>query len=260
MKLWVAILMCVVGTGAVWAAENKLGVDVEAAWASKYIWRGVDQLDDVAAFQPSVNFDLWGTGFSTKLWTSYAGSDTEGLAADVEYDYSITYANSVMKDDAMQVDYAFTYTYLDYPKIASEVADFQDVYLALAMPNIFPGGFVPRYAVAYSWSGRPGPTPGALTGRSDGAAGFVHFVGLDYNFKLGEQPLTLCADAVYNDGTYGDNVDHDWSHIVWGLCVPYKCPLTGAKVTPGFYYQTSMDDSVNTEDEMWISLSYKFSF
>lgn len=261
MKQWMVIMMGVVLGSAAWAAEGKLGVDVEAAWASKYIWRGIDQLDDVAAFQPGINFDLWGTGFSTKVWASYAGSGTEEVAADIEYDYSLTYANALNKGDAMQVDYALTYTYFDYHKISSDVADFQDLALSMAMPKVFgESGFVPKYTVAYSWSGRPGPTPGALTGRSDGAAGFVHIVGVDYNFNICQQAFTASADAVYNDGTYGDSVDHDWSHIVWGLSTSFKCPFTGGKITPGFYYQTSMDDSVNPEDEMWVSLSYKFSF
>ncbi len=264
MKKWFVIMMCVVVTGAVWAAEGKLGTDVDIAWASKYIWRGLDLGDNKAAFQPSINFDLWGSGFSANIWGSWLGGPTNGAESDLpteELDYSLTYANALMTGDAAQVDYALTYTYYDYYTHSSSFADMQDLALALSMPKVFgESGFVPKYTVAYSWSGRPGPTPGAMGQRSSGPAGFVHVVGLDYNVQLGELPVTFSAQATYNDGTYGDDVDHDWSHYVWGMSTSFKCPLTGAKVTPGIYYQTSVEDTVNPDDEFWTTLSYKFSF
>jgi hypothetical protein len=269
MKKWIVIMMCVAVTGAVWAAEGKLGVDVDIAWASKYIWRGLDLGDNKAAFQPSINFDLWGSGFSANVWGSWLGGDTNGAESALpteELDYSLTYANSLMSGDAAQVDYALTWTYYNYYTHNPSFSDMQDLALALSMPKVFgESGFVPKYTVAYSWSGRPGPTPGAMSSRLEGAAGFVHIVGLDYNFTAADLPMTLSASAVYNDGTYGTHegageVDHDWSHIVWGWSTSFKCPLTGAKFTPGIYYQTSMDDSVNKSDEFWTTLSYKFSF
>lgn len=263
MKKAMLVAMVLFAAGMTMAAEGKLGTDVDIAWASKYIWRGLDLGDNKAAFQPSVNFDLWGTGFSTKVWGSWLGSETNGAEGALQTEllnYSLTYAISLMKGDAMQTDYALTYTYFDYYTTSSEDNDFQDIAATISMPKLCPAGFVPRYTAAYSWSGRPGPTPGALTGRSNNAAGFVHVVGLDYNFQICEQAMTLSADAVYNDGTYGDNVDHDWSHIVWGLSTSFKCPMTGAKLTPGVYYQTSMEDTVNPNDELWTTLSYKLSF
>lgn len=269
MKKMMLVALLLVASGAAWAAEGKLGVDVDLAWASKYIWRGLDLADNKAAFQPSVNFDLWGSGFSAKIWGSWAGGPTNGAEAAQQtelLEYSLTYANGFNKGDAMQVDYALTYTYFDYYTTSSSDNDFQDLALSMAMPKVFgESGFVPNYTVAYSWAGRPGPTPGANFGAgnfngSNEAAGFVHIVGLDYNVKLCELPVTFSAAAVYNDGTYGDNVDHDWSHYVWGMSTSFKCPITGAKVTPGIYYQTSVEDTVNENDELWTTLSYKFSF
>jgi hypothetical protein len=264
MKKMMLVALLLVASGAVWAAEGKFGTDVDLAWASKFIWRGIDMGDNKAVFQPSVNFDLWGSGFSTKITGSWLGSETNGAEGALPTEallYSLTYANSLQKGDAMQVDYALTYTYWDFYTHNSSAGDFQDLALSLAMPKVFgESGFVPKYTVAYSWSGRPGPTPGAFGQSSDGAAGFVHILGLDYNVKLCDLPVTFSAAAVYNDGTYGDNVDHDWSHYLWGMSTSFKCPITGAKVTPGIYYQTSVEDSVNQNDEFWTTLSYKFSF
>lgn len=261
MKKMMLVALLLVASGAAWAAEGKLGTEVDLTWASKFIWRGIDVGDNKAAFQPSVNFDLWGSGFSTKVWGTWLGSETNGLEGSVpteKLEYSLTYANSLNKGDAAQVDYSLTYTYADYYTHASSAFDYQDLAATIALPKICSAGFVPHYTIAYSWSGRPGPTPGYLTGRHDDAAGFVHIFGTDYNFKLCEQPMTFSANAVYNDGTYGDNVDHDWSHIVWGLSTSFK--VGSGSFVPAIYYQTSMEDTVNPNDEFWTTLSYKFSF
>ena len=259
MKKMMLLVMLLVASGAAWAAEGKLGTEVDLTWASKFIWRGLDVGDNKAAFQPSVNFDLWGSGFSTKIWGTWLGGPTNGAEAAVpteKLEYSLTYANSLNKGDTMQVDYALTYTYADYYAHNSSLHDYQDLAATVALPKIH-GCFVPHYTLAYSWSGRPGPTTGWL---NSGSEGFVHIVGFDYNFKVSEQPLTFSANAIYNDGTYGENVDHDWSHIVWGLSTSFKCPATGGKFIPAIYYQTSMDDSVNPNDEFWTTLSYKINF
>jgi hypothetical protein len=260
MKKMMLVILVVLATGAVWAAEGKLGTEVDLTWASKYIWRGLDLGDNKAAFQPSVNFDLWGSGFSVKIWGTWLGGPTNGgeaLNPTEKLEYSLTYANRINEGETMQMDYALTYTYADYYTTSSEDFDYQDLAASITCPNIFGNGFVPHYTLAYSWSGRPGPTTGWL---NSGAEGFVHIPGLDYNFTAYELPMTLSANAIFNDGTYNVGIDHDWAAVVWGLSTSFKCPLTGAKLTPAIYYQTSMDDSVNQNDEFWTTLSYKLSF
>ena len=103
--------------------------------------------------------------------------------------------------------------------------------------------------------------------------GFIHVLGLGYDFTVPgflpdapEQTLSFTWDVTYNDGTgsglgafpTGSDVDHDWSHMLWGVSTAIECyPGT---FTPALYYQTSMDDSVNDEDEFWVGLSYTVSF
>jgi hypothetical protein len=104
-------------------------------------------------------------------------------------------------------------------------------------------------------------------------SGPIHVMGLDYNWTsecMPELPMKLSWDITYNDGTGtvvdddGDNVvgpvDHDWSHMTFGLSTSMKCPMTGGKVTPGVWFQKSMDDSVNNEDELYAGLSYSLTF
>jgi long-subunit fatty acid transport protein len=54
-------------------------------------------------------------------------------------------------------------------------------------------------------------------------------------------------------------VDHDWSHAVFGASTGFTV-TDKLTFTPGIYYQISMDDSVNPEDEYWFSLSMTYTF
>ncbi len=265
MKKILLISMAVLACGSVWAAEDKLGMDLDLTWVSKTIWRGMDVGDNKAGFMPSATFNLWGTGFSASILGWWSGAQSNGAEWPLpteKYVYMLSYANSINKGDAVQVDYNLTYSYNDYYTNPSWWNDYQDLALTISLPKMCPAGFVPRYTAAYSWSGRPGPTPGFLGGTElSDAAGFFHIVGLDYNFKVCEQPFTLSADATYNDGAfafYGNTSDHDWSHITWGLRTAFK--VGNGMLIPGIYYQTSMDDSVNMNDEFYTAVSYKISF
>lgn len=243
---------------------------IDASYVTKYIWRGFDVLDDKAAFQPSVNLDL-GNGWNFNVWSSFAGASKNGGSVSTvdatEMDYSIAYKNS-FGENCFLTNYTVGWRYYDWIKIDSErgdnsnssLQDMQEGFVELAMPNLIGNGFVPRYAYYHMWQavGDSGHTFGQ---------GPIHDLGLDYNWtfeQMPELPMKASADAVFNDGTgysTDDNgVDSDWSHILWGLSTNFKCPMTGAKVTPGIFYQTSMDDSVNKNDEFFSGISYALSF
>ncbi len=64
--LLVAVLL-LGAAGLVQAQDEALGVTADATWVSKYIWRGFDLLDDKGAFQPSVDVDLFGSGWSVNV-------------------------------------------------------------------------------------------------------------------------------------------------------------------------------------------------
>ncbi len=268
--LTVAVVVFAIG-GIGWAAEGDIGVDIDVTWVSKYIWRGVDLLDDKAAFQPSINVDL-GSGFSVGVWASYAGSSKGGGSISTvdatEVDYILTYSGTAFAGETYQMDYAVNWIYYDFIDMPSSAADAQEFNIATAFPQICPFGIVPRYTAIYMW-------PAESKGPSNGLVGWIHQFGIDYDIVLGEvipnnpeQILTFSADIVYNDGAgvagttngpMATDVAHDWSHIVWGLTTEVDCSF-GGKFRPGIYYQTSMEKSVNTEDEFWTGLSYTLSF
>jgi len=256
--LTVVVMLTMVGVS--WAEQGD--VDVDVTWVSKYLWRGFDILDDKAAFQPSVNVDL-GSGFSLNVFTSMpggsAGKDKYGVSRlnYEEWRYTLTYAGTAFEGEAYKANYGINWTYYDFPQApGNDEGDMQEFVVGFSLPDICEAGIVPSYAIVRMW-----PAKGGGANRAMG--GYIHVFGLGYQYTcpdLPELPLNLSCSATYNDGTPGGaGIDSDWSHIVWGISTTIDCP-SGGKITPALYYQTSMDDSVNDEDELWCGVTYGFSF
>jgi hypothetical protein len=244
---------------AVETASGDLGVDVDFTWVSKYIWRGFDKLDDKAAFQPSINFDLYDSGWSVNVWYSTAGASGGGGTSTVnaeEFNYAVTYSDTICEGQAWETNYAASYVYYDFPDMASADADVQEVNLGLSWPEICPFGTVPNYTLVYMWDVKNG-------GRNSnyGAEGFIHVFGLGKALDVAclENPVNFTWDLTYNDGTGATTVDHDWSHTKFGLSTTLDGIGSGT-LTPGIFYQISMDKSVNNENELWTGISYALSF
>lgn len=252
-------------TGLAQAQEDELGVTLDVTFVSKYLWRGIDRFDDKAAFQPSLNFDLYGTGLSFKVWASYPGGGGSSSALPAgrvnatEYQYIIAYDCTLFEGESYATDVLTNWIYYDFIDEHDTAADAQELGVGFAWPNICPAGIVPSYYVGRIW---PARSNSELTGEY---SGWVHVFGLGYDLVVPgilpdthEQVLSLSAAAVYNDGFAGATVKHDWSHIVWGVSTAID--VGPGTFTPAVYYQTSMEDSVNTEDEFWTGLSYRVNF
>lgn len=260
-KLLVLVVLCglVPAVNAVDVAGTEVGVTVDATFMSKYIWRGFDKFDDKAAWQPSVDLNL-GSGFHANVWASYAGAS--GAVDQTEYDYTLYYVNNIL-DDCFKTDYKVGWRYYDFidrPSRGSVVngvgPDAQELFLEFAMPQLIGSGFVPHAAIYHMWKARSGGGVSFPTGE-------IYVMGIDYNWTLEqapELPLTLSWDIVYNDGVGASTVDHDWSHMLWGLKTQLTCPMTGATITPAVYFQNSFESSVNNEDELFAGLSYTLKF
>jgi hypothetical protein len=145
--------------------------------------------------------------------------------------------------------------YYDYIRQSSDEADSQEIDFSFSWPDIFPFRVVPNYMVSYLYSATSGSPAAALE-----MEGFAHTFGFTYDFNVPEVdlPLTFSWDITYNDGQCGADIDHDWSHITWGLSSGME--FGPGSFTPAVYYQTSMDKSVNEEDEFWCSFSYTLNF
>jgi len=236
------------------AQDDELGVTLDATYVSKYLWRGIDRMDDKAAFQPSVTFDLYGTGFSAQLWAALPGSSGTNTTSTVnatEFDYSLMYDFTMMEGQCSQTDVKLNYIYYDFIDQPTNAADAQELGAGFAWPNLLGNGFTPTYYVGRIWQARSNTQLAANYG------GWVHALGLNYDMNIESQVVTLMSSLVYNDGYAG--ADNDWSHAVFGAKSAFDI-ADGLSFTPAVYYQISMEDTVNTEDELYSSVSLTYSF
>lgn len=244
--------------------EGKLGVTLDVTYLSRYIFRGVDlYAENHSAIQPSIDIDLYGTGFALNVLSSRA--NRSGFEDSEELRVGLRYSNSLFKGQRRTTAYTIGWTYYGYPDMPRKgaiapVADLQEAYIAFAWPRIFNiDGLVPSYTLVCLWPAQ-----------SDSAAskngGWIHVFGLGYDLALPpllpdtkEQLLHLSADVIYNGGVGSPTIEHDWSHATFGISTEFKIS-ENLSFVPGFYYQSSWEDSVNTEDETWCKLSMQYKF
>jgi len=246
--------------------KKDLGVTLDVTYVSRYIWRGFDTYkDNHSAIQPSIDLDLYGTGFGLNIW--HSRSNGGGAYEDAkEVDYTVYYGNSLFESETYATNYKIGWVYYSYPETprkgndAGVGADSQEGFGTFSWPNICPLGIVPSYTYVHMWQSEGGASGFRNCG------GPAHVFGLGYDLAVAgftpgvaEQILHLSADMVYNDGLGASTVDHDWSHAVFGISTGFDL-AKNLTFTPGIYYQSSWEDSVNTSDEYWTSLGMKYIF
>jgi len=252
--------------GLVQAQLGELSGTIDITYLSSYIWRGFDMYGESrSAIQPSIDLDFYGTGLRSNILMSRAnGSGRENLE---ELRSTLYYQNGIYEAENYATDYHIGWTCYNYPDMPQKAYNMQELFAALSWPKICPAGVVPSYTIVCSWPSKQNST---LARKS---AGWLHIFGLGYDLtvtdlmpEMPEQVFHLSAAAVYNDGAWdfaspgGDGtVDHDWSHAVFGISTAFELG-NDLTLTPGVYYQASMDDSVNTEDETWCSISMTYKF
>lgn len=261
--------------GLVQAQEAELHGTVDVTYMSSYIWRGFDYYaDDHSAFQTGIDIDLYGTGFGVDV--RWIGAIHGGFENAKRISVGLYYGNKFFEAETYATDYKVGWVYYGFPDepragstthANAQAADMQEVFASLSWPNICPAGVVPSYTILTMW-----PSEGKSAANEN--AGWAHIVGLGYDLILPgltsetpEQPLHLSAAMVYNDGvapgvvigTASGTVDHDWSHAVFGLSTDFDIG-NNLSFTPAVYYQSSWEDTVNTQDETWVTLSMKYKF
>jgi hypothetical protein len=245
--------------GLIEAQGGELHGVVDVTYLSKYIWRGVDIYGDKSAIQPSIDLDLYQTGFGMNVMAHRANSDMYENAE--RWDFTSYYHNTLFEDETYATNYTVGLVYYNFPDNSKETRDWQEVFASLSWPKICPFGVVPSYAIVHLW---PSETTSSSIHRA--SAGAVHVVGLSYDLTapgflegIPEQVFHLSSAMVYNDSMLGGAVDHDWSHAVFGVSTDFDLG-NNLSFTPAFHYQSSWDDSVNNEDETWVTLSMKYKF
>lgn len=230
-----------------------LGVKVDATYVSKYIWRGYDLFNGRAAFQPSVDVDLFQTGFGLNVWSSIpCGSGANQDATEV--DYTVSYGTSFFKDEVYTVELSFNYAYYDFPRVSAEyIPDTEEIGAGISFPKLITLGesnLVPGYYVGRLWANKEN--------LGIDIEGMYHVFSLSYDTPVPQTDLALTWswDIAYNDGLFGS--DNDWSHTTFGVST--SADVGSFTIAPFLNYQVSMDDSVNPDDELYGGVSVSVSF
>jgi len=264
--MWVAVV-CLASTGVVYGQGELHGV-VDLTYQGKYVWRGFDIFGDKSGFQPSVDLDLFGTGFGINVMGHRANSDK--YENGERWDYALYYYTGLFEGQPYEMQCRFNWVYYNYPDQPNNKYDLQELNAIMSWPNLLGvKGLVPTYVLVKLWPHSSGSLVGSKSGTRGTASGFAHIFMLDYGLPIPglmpdtpEQTLRLHSEVIYNDGVGpgGQNVDQDWSNAVFGVETDFACG-NNVTFTPGLYHQITMDDSVNDDkDETWVTLSMKYKF
>lgn len=260
-----AVVLLLAAAGPARADEGGLHGNIDFTFLSSYVWRGFDMYGESrTAYQPSVDVDLFGSGFRANVLVSIPSESGTNLK---EARYTPYYTVSFWEGQTYVTHFRGGWAYYDYFDTPRETYNMQEVFAAFSWPAICSVGIVPNYTVVCSW---PYKSNSAFARRS---AGWLHIFGLSYDWSVPgilsatpQQKLHLCASVVFNSSAWdfaspgGDGtVDHDWSHAVFAVSTDFDLNQC-VSFTPGVYYQVSMDDSVNPEDEIWLSLNASCKF
>lgn len=278
-RVLVSTVVLLAFAGLVQAQDGDLHGVLDMTYQSKYLWRGIDVYGDKSAFQPSLMLDLFGSGFGLSAEGHRANSS--GYETTERWDFTLFYRNMICPDEAFATQYLVGWRYFYFPDTpldgmppgASGDIDLQEMHAVLAWPKILGvDGLVPAYVLVKLWPAESDSFVGSqnLGGFFPGtASGFAHIFMLDYGIPMEgltpetpEQVLRLHAEAVFNDGVdpRGIGVDHDWTNAVFGIATDFEL-AENVKLTPGLYYQVTMDDSINDDqDETWATLGLSYSF
>lgn len=266
--LIVVILLSTAGLVEVQGGELRGVVDV--TYLSKYVWRGFDIYGDKSAIQPSIDLDLYQTGFGSSIMAHRANSS--GFENGERWDYTLYYQNSLFDDELYATNYRLGWVNYNFPDSDRQDYDLQEIHAIFSWPKILSiERLVPSYVLVKLWPSSSDSLVGARSPFGGTASGWAHIFMLDYGLPVRtegllpgttEQMINLHSEFVYNDGVHpgGGNVDQDWSNAVFGISTDFDLGNNFA-FTPGVYHQITFDDSVNDDkDETWVSLSVKYKF
>ncbi|MHC4575015.1 MAG: hypothetical protein ACYS76_12935 [Planctomycetota bacterium] len=267
----VVVLLCVAGFAH--AQEGELHGYVDLTYQSKYVWRGFNIFGSQGAVQPTLDLDLYGTGFGLNFMGHMATKDNVNAE---RWDFTLYYHNALFQDECYATNYLLGwryYFYPDQPKRGSATAPnaaLQEWHTVLSWPNLLRvDNLVPTYCIVKLWPSNSGSFSGSKSPFGGTASGWAHIFMLDYAMSIPgllpetpEQPLRLHTELVYNDGVgpAGQNVDHDWSNFVIGAETDFEL-RDNLTFTTGLYEQISMDRSVNRDkDQAWVTFGVKYTF
>lgn len=267
--LLIAVLVLSV-TGIAMAQDAQVNGTVGLTYQSSYIWKGFDVYEDNhSAIEPFIDLQCPDTGFGFSVVGHMANDSDAGFGNNERWDYSLYYTGDMFADEVYATNYRIGYVRYNYPDRPAHQLDIEELHTVLSFPKVLGvEGLVPSYALVKLWPSSSSSSAGSRSSFNGTASGFAHVFMLDYPLVIKgfapetpEQVLRLHAEAVYNDGVgpTGERVEHDWSHAVFGIATDFDLG-NNLILTPGAYYQSSWEDSVNKSDEAYVTLTIAYKF
>jgi len=180
----IVLLLC--ASNIVLAQEAELHGVLDVTYQSKYIWRGFDIYNDKSAIQPSVDLDLYGTGFGLNVMGHRANSGKQELGE--RWDYTLYYGSSLYQNETYQTNYRLAYVYYNYPDrsaSSNDTMDLQEIHGVFSWPQLLGiEGLVPTYCIVKDWPSSSGSLIGSKSGTTGTASGFAHIFMLDYRLPV----------------------------------------------------------------------------
>lgn len=231
--------------------EPTLGVSADVKYLSKWLSKGYPVYGSHGAVFSTVNLDFYQTGFG--LIVTHRNATSSGYVNKQRFDYRAYYKSIFFEDEPYATKYNISLGYEHYYGRTRNKANTTWEWIgAFSWPQLLECGLVPSYIVHYET-----PVSGGDINRK--VAGWAHRFGLGYDLNTSTlpNPLHLSSELVYNDGLGG--LTHDWTHATFGISTNLDI-AENLTLTPALYYQVSMDDAVNTSDELYTIIGLKYTF
>jgi hypothetical protein len=249
------VLISTAGLAA--AAEDEIGVTFDLTYLSKWVTKGASAYGQQGAFFEKITFDWWGSGFGS--YVIHRGV-LRGNSNKERLDYGVFYKGTAFEDQSYMTKYKLRWAYEHYPNIARHRFKTTNEWVfSFVWPRILGGELIPKYTLFYEY-------PAGSKYTNHDVTGFHHCFALNYDLTvppiipgMAEHVLTLGADISYRDGIGGRAKDEDWSHSTLSVATNLKI-TDNITLTPGLYYQLSMDDSVSPGDILYTTINMRYKF
>ncbi len=214
------------------------GFDVEVAYVSSYVWRGMDLYPKgTPALQPSITYTAGKSGFSVNLFASYVLSERDKHKDLEELTFTFNYDFALSENISLSVGMT-NYGYYYIPNYTFKDGNTQEFYAVLGFPNIFLG---PALSVFYDIN------------LGDGV--YISLAGAHtFNFSK-TLALTLDFSIGYNGEQWIE--ESGISDVNVSASIPFK--LGKITIIPAFYYTHVFLESLYREgdkkDKAWFGVT-----
>lgn len=241
-KIVICVVLAMLGSAAVGSAQSDVSVGVTADFFSKYVWRGINVVDDWV-FQPGASVGY--KGLTGSIWGNLEMTDETGHSGEfTEVDYTIDYSGQITD----VIGFSVGAIYYDFPNTGLDGTT--ELYWGFAFDVLLS----PSITVYHDVDEVDGTYASVGIGHSLTLPESVP-IGVDLSAKLG------WGDSDYNAG-YWLTSGAELNDLTLSAAFPFS--LGPVSVTPSVHYVallgSDIRDAVADDDVVYagVGLAYEF--